>query len=97
MKLKGRYVPDQVLPEVFEINHGNGVYELVEKEPREIQYFKWEKKKQKRNDQWVYNSVAIAAIAGSVAVLLVFTLPVVAVPVILASLGWLGLVGYANR
>ena len=99
MRLKGRVVADPVLPEVFEINHGDGVYELVVGKPeKEIQCFTWEREKPKKNDRWIYHSIATASVAGCTAIILIAVIPLsVSIPVILASLGWLGIVGYANR
>lgn len=93
----GRYVPDPK-PTIYEIDHKNGMVQLTTVEPpeKEIEYFRWSWKKPKRNDKWVYHSVAIASLAGGVAVLLLPVIPLVSVPVILTSLAWLGFVGYAN-
>lgn len=91
-----RWVPDK--PTVHEIYHGNGISELTTKEPKkEIQYFHWEwAKPPKKSKQWVYNTIAIAAIAGSVAVLMIPIFPIESLLVVLGSLLWLGFVGYAN-
>lgn len=93
----GRYLPD---PVITEIDRGNGMKQLVtEVEPpkKEIQYFRWSWKKPKKDDRWVYHSIAIASIAGIVATLLILVTPIISTIVIGASLAWLGFVGYANR
>lgn len=94
----GRYIPDDV-PKAHETYLGDGVTQLTTVEPpkKEIQYFQWEwAKPPKKSKQWVYNTVAIAAIAGSVAVLLLPVFPIESLLVVLGSLLWLGIVGYAN-
>lgn len=94
----GRYVPDDY-PTVHEMYQGNGMTMLTTVEPpkKEIEYFQWSWKKRKRNDKWIYNSIAIASLSGGVAVLLLPVIPLISIPVILGSLAWLGFVGYANR
>lgn len=95
---KGRYIPDDV-PTVHETYLGDGVTQLTTVEPpkKEIECFQWEwAKPPKKSKQWVYNTIAIAAIAGSVAVLMIPIFPIESLLVILGSLLWLGFVGYAN-
>lgn len=92
---KARWIPDPIIEET---DRGNGMTELTYIEPpeKEIQYFQWDKPKQKRHNEWVYVSLCVTAIAGCAAVIVLPFMPYVAVPTILGCLGWLGLVGYAN-
>lgn len=94
-----RWIPDDKGMKVTQIDRGEGLHELVVSDTqtvKEIQCFPINRKKVRKNDKWVYHSVAIASLAGGVAVLLLPVIPLVSVPVILASLAWLGFVGYAN-
>lgn len=94
---KARWIPD---PIITEIDRGNGMVQLTTVEPpeKEIQYFHWTWPTPKRkSNKWVYHSIAVASIAGCVAVLLLPIVPVVSVPIILGSLAWLGFIAFANR
>lgn len=93
-----RWVPDDY-PTVYETYVGDGKTQLTVTEPKkkEIQCFPINRKKPKKNDRWVYHSIAIASIAGIVATLLILVTPIISAIVIGASLAWLGFVGYANR
>ena len=94
----GRYVPDDY-PTAHEMYQGNGMTMLTTVEPtkKEIQCFPINREKPKKDDKWIYNSIAIASLSGGVAVLLLPVIPLISIPVILGSLAWLGFVGYANR
>ena len=94
-----RWIPDDKGMKVTQIDRGEGLHELVVSDTqtvKEIQCFHWSWKKPKRNNKWVYHSVAIASLAGGTAVLLLPVIPLVSIPVIIGSLAWLGFVGYAN-
>lgn len=94
---KARWIPD---PIITEIDRGNGMVQLTTVEPpeKEIQYFRWTWPTPKRkSNKWVYHSIAIASIAGCVAVLLLPIVPVVSVPIILGALAWLGFIAFVNR
>ena len=96
-----KWIPDEVPVTVQEIYKGNGMTQLVtEVEPpeKEIQYFHWTwPTPKKRSNKWVYHSIAVASIAGCVAVLLLPIVPIVSVPIILGALAWLGFIAWANR
>lgn len=92
-----RWIPD---PVITEIDRGNGMKQLVTKieEPeKEIEYFRWKWEKPKKDDRWIYTSIAVASLAGMVAVLLLPIIPIISAVIILACLAWLGFVAYANR
>lgn len=94
---KARWIPDK--PTVHEIYQGDGITELTTVEPpkKEIECFQWEwPEPPKKSKQWVYNTIAIAVIAGSVSVMLIPIFPFISLMVLLGSLLWLGIVGYAN-
>lgn len=94
----GRWVPDDV-PTVYETVCGNGMTELTTVEPpkREIEYFSWKWEKPKKDDKWIYTSIAVASLAGMIAVLLLPIIPIISAVIILVCLAWLGFVAYANR
>lgn len=98
MKLKGRYVKD----EITEIPMGNGMTELkIETgEPVGLQCFTWERrkvKKKKSNRTWVTGSAIFAAfVMGATFGGLVEHIWYCA-PAFIVSLGYLGLVCWVNR
>lgn len=105
MRLKGRYIPDdkiEIAPYIVEIPRGEGMTQLMvldhEEPKKELQYFHWDWPEPKKKDKtWVMASVVGASTAGMAAVFALFFVPAVATPVILGSLGWLGIVAFANR
>lgn len=105
MRFKGRVVKDDFAM----VDRGNGVTEIVPAdrfEPIGLQYFQWEKAKApeeekekpvRKNKTWVIASVIAAAFIGGGSVFTMFFHPAVATPVMLACLGWLGFVAFANK
>lgn len=94
-----KWIPDEA-PVVRETLLDNGMKQLTVVEPpeKEIQCFHWEwGKPPKKDDTWIYRSIAVASLSGGTAVLLLPIIPLISAIVILASLAWLGFVGYANR
>lgn len=106
MRYKGRYVPDK---EKYEfIDRGNGVTEIVRigesienTEPIEpIKHFYWtfDKPKQPKKDKtWVVGTVIAAGFLGGASIGGLFYIPVIAGPVLIACLGWMAVVAFANR
>lgn len=103
MKLKGRYVKD----EIVEIPRGDGITELIRIgkiencEPVGLQYFQWEKKKEvkkkRSNRTWVTGSAILAAfVMGATFGGLVEHLWYCA-PAFIISLSYLALVCWVNR
>lgn len=96
-----KWIPDEVPVTVQEIYQGNGMTQLmtsVEPPEKEIQYFHWTWPTPKRkSNKWVYHSIAVASIAGCVAVLLLPIVPFVSAPIILGALAWLGFIAFVNR
>lgn len=95
---KARWINEY--PEIIEINLGDGITQLtteVDPPEKEIEYFRWKWEKPKKDDRWIYTSIAVASLAGMVAVLLLPIIPIISAVIILACLAWLGFVAYANR
>lgn len=96
---KARWIPDDKGMKMTQIDRGEGLHELVVSDTqtvKEIQCFPINREKPKKDDKWVYHSVAVASLAGGAAVLLIPVIPLISIPVIIGSLAWLGFVGYAN-
>lgn len=98
MRLKGRYVPD-----IVEIPMGNGMTQL---EYVPIQNFQWEKpqpvevidvKPKRRSREWIRWSIVVASFILGTALGAILQEIYYAIPLFIASMGWIALVAWVNR